>query len=79
MATYTPTSKVIGATGASGQTGFAALITAQNAAVATAVTTAMALTGFVPNSLLITGPAVSQDVNGGTLYMSQAVNYVVQS
>lgn len=76
MATYTPTSKVIGTTGVTGNAGFIALLTAQNTAVGTAVTTALALTGYQPQTLQIS-PATYSDGTSGLLYMTQTLTYIL--
>lgn len=77
MAQNTPVSKIIGTTGATGSAGFQGLITAQNAAVATAVTTALGVTGYVPNTLQVTSANLTSDTGSGFLEMIQTVKYVV--
>jgi hypothetical protein len=79
MATYTIKSTVVGSTGASGLNGYTGLVGTQNTAVATAITTAMAVTGFTPNTLSVSPAVVNQDANGGTIYMTQTLTYVVTS
>jgi hypothetical protein len=77
MATYTPVTKIIGTTGASGQAALATLITAQNAAVVTGVTTALAVTGST--GITVSNAALSVDTDSHFLYMVQTIAYTVVS
>lgn len=77
MSTYTPVSKVIGTTGATTGSGLATLITAQNSAVATAVTAALAVTGVAPQSIAISPTESIQDA--GLYALIQTVTYTVIS
>lgn len=72
-----PISKVIGTTGATGAQNFAGLITAQNAAVATAVAGASGATGFVLNTIHVSPATMTSDTGSGILEMIQTVTYVV--
>lgn len=79
MATYTPTSKIIGTTGASGINGFTAIVAAANTAMATAVTAAQAVTGVAANSIVI-GPAqLAVDTDTHILEVVQTITYTVVS
>jgi len=79
MSTYTPVTKVIGTTGASGANGFNALITAQNAAVAAAVTTAQGVTGVAPQSISISPAQLLLDTTSTLFEMIQTLSYTVIS
>ncbi len=79
MATYTPVSKVIAVTGATGVNGFTGAIAALNTAVASAVTTAQAVTGVSPNSISISPAAGGEAGTSAILELWQTITYTVIS
>lgn len=69
-------SKVIGATAASGANGFTSGITAINSAMATAVTTAIAATGYLANTAAVSAVTINVDVNSLIFEFYQTLTYV---
>lgn len=76
MATVTPVSKVIATTGASGGAGMQTMVTAQNAAVASAVTTAQGVTGVQPYTLQISPALLIVDTTSTIFEMVQTITYI---
>jgi hypothetical protein len=77
MATYTPVSKIIGTTGASGGQNFQTAVAAQITAVAAAVTTAQGVTGVIPQSITV---SPCQPIFDTLLYeLVSTVSYTVLS
>lgn len=77
MATYTPVSKLVGTTGASGAAGIVNLMASQVTAMATAVGTAIGLTGYSPNSLVISPAQLVVDTDSHVLDIVQTITYTI--
>lgn len=79
MAAYNSVSKVIGTTAAEGQGNVPTLITAQNAAVATAVTAALAVNGYLVGTLTISPAQLVLDDSDSIMIMTQTLVYQTYS
>lgn len=77
MATYTPVTKVIGSTGASGATSYGNMKAAQDALIVTAVATAVALTGYQPQSAVVSPCLIISDSVSSIYIMQQTLSYTI--
>lgn len=74
-AQYYPTTVIVGSTGASGQTGYAAAVTAQQTAVQAAVVAAQGATGVILQGITVSPAQLIIDTFANFYRLQQTVTY----